>query len=203
VLKTTSENDLITICYNYNLSFKSSEKVFYIKTNSYQHSTHNNSESIKCREYYISKKDELTLLLKKEFQNNNHFEIGELLDYPSCCITFFKRYFALGQLNEMNFNHFINGETNSSFYLNNFLIENDIGLLSHFPCNTNCVESERIGLERFTFLEKEFPEIAKEFKKKLRCDIYLNKKKKHFKINDFNNPKKNYKLDNCQIINFK
>jgi hypothetical protein len=105
----------------------------------------------------------------------------------------------------MNFNHFINGEGNSSFYINNFLIEYDIGLLSHFPCNTECKKSKTIGHSRYAFLKEELPKIANEFKNKLICQIHLNRKKLDFSILDkeFNYPIKNHKLEEYQIINFK
>ena len=95
---------------------------------------------------YISK-EELKSWLANYFELvNNHRELGGLLGYPECCIEFFCRNF-----NEHNTNLEL-PLTNP--YTNLSKREEDMVLLSHFPCSSNCPKSIELAQQYVAVLRK-------------------------------------------------
>ncbi len=103
---------------------------------------------------YLSKDEQKALFASYAELTNNHAEFGRLLGYPSCCIDFFCKKF-----NENNTNLELpptNPWTNLS------LRDKDAVLLSHFPCNSDCVESIKLAQKYFEVISKTDPERGKE-----------------------------------------
>ncbi len=103
---------------------------------------------------YISK-DEKTahLALLSELQNN-HSQLGQLLGYPPCCIAFFTMSFNDQHTNLQH--HPTNPWTNLSKR------EQDICLLSHFPCQSDCQESIILAKLYHSQIQKDNPFYAQE-----------------------------------------
>ena len=108
---------------------------------------------------YISK-DEKTahLALLSELQNNHH-QLGHLLGYPTCCINFFTTNFSDQHTNPQH------PPTNP--WTNLTKRQQDICLLSHFPCQSNCKESIALAKLYFEVLNAEEPEYAQKVLKVL------------------------------------
>ena len=65
--------------------------------------------------------------------NNNDYDLGILLGYPSCCVDFFCKRFS-----ENNPNLQLSPKNP---YTNLSKRNQDCVFISHFPCNSNCKES--------------------------------------------------------------
>ena len=106
---------------------------------------------------YISK-DELLANKDSLFElQQNHYLLGRVLGYPRCCCEFFKEHEPLRREKD---NDFIlpvleasQGEK-FSFVTNIFHRDQDICLLSHFPCSLSCEESIKIGKKHLEVLKK-------------------------------------------------
>lgn len=103
---------------------------------------------------YLSKDEQKALFASYAELTNNHAELGRLLGYPSCCIEFFCRNF-----NETNTNLELS-PTNP--WTNLSLRDKDAVLLSHFPCNSDCVESVKLAQRYFEVISKNDSERGKE-----------------------------------------
>ncbi|MDP3989616.1 MAG: DUF483 domain-containing protein [archaeon] len=82
---------------------------------------------------YISKNEEKSLLAAYYELVENHEELGKLLGYPSCCIDYFTKNFTSENPNP------IHQPTNA--WTNITRRDQDLVLLSHFPCSSECKES--------------------------------------------------------------
>jgi len=86
---------------------------------------------------YISKDEQQAWLASYYELMQNHKDLGLVLGYPSCCVDFFCQNFK-------------NNHTNLQLKPNNphsnlSLREKDLVILSHFPCNSDCKESIKLG----------------------------------------------------------
>ena len=108
---------------------------------------------------YISK-DEKTanLALLSELQNN-HLQLGQLLNYPGCCTTFFTTSF--------NDQHTNLEHPSTNPWTNLTKREQDICFLSHFPCSSDCPKSIFLAKLYYTTLQQENPTYAEELFNKL------------------------------------
>ncbi len=109
---------------------------------------------------YISK-DEKTahLALLSELQNNHH-QLGELLDYPKCCIQFF-----INQFNDQQNSNPQHPPTNP--WTNLTKRQQDYCLLSHFPCSSDCKKSITLAKTYYQNIQQENPTYAQELLTKL------------------------------------
>lgn len=116
-------------------------------------------------EAYISPHDNISRELEACCKNNDHRRVGALLGYPSCCVDFFMIYFALGQLNSMDFSPLIPAKTKrANWYTNTFARPFGATIIDHFPCKYNCQETGLNAILRLEFLALKFPHILKEIK---------------------------------------
>ena len=85
---------------------------------------------------YISKDEQKAWLASYYELMQNHADLGLVLGYPSCCVNFFSSTFQKNP----NPQH---APTNP--YTNLSKREQDLVILSHFPCHTECRESIKLG----------------------------------------------------------
>ena len=90
----------------------------------------------------------------------DHFHTGLMLGYPACCVRFFCDQFAKNNLNPVHV------PTNQ--WTNLSLREQDICLLSHFQCSSDCTESILIAQQHFDILQKADKETAALFFQRLQ-----------------------------------
>lgn len=104
---------------------------------------------------YISKDEKKVLLASYYETTKNHQELGRLLGYPECCIQFFRQNFS-----DQNPNPEIpstNPGTNIS------LRDQDVVLISHFPCSADCQGSIAIGQKNVEIVRRYDPQLAEHY----------------------------------------
>ncbi|MAG60710.1 hypothetical protein CL619_02880 [archaeon] len=103
-----------------------------------------------ARVVYLSfdeRKSNLSAL--SELQGDDKF-LGELLGYPECCINYFLENFAENNTNPTLKNK--DCKNQDSWMLDISLREQDLAIISHFPCSWNCsksIEIAKFRLESF------------------------------------------------------
>ncbi len=86
---------------------------------------------------YISKDEQKAWLASYHELMQNHTNLGLVLGYPHCCIDFFCKNFTARNSNPEH--KPINPHTNLSKR------EQDLVILSHFPCCSDCIKSIKLG----------------------------------------------------------
>ena len=86
---------------------------------------------------YISKDEPKAWLASYYELMQNHRDLGLVLGYPPCCVDFFGKNFSSRNTNLEIFSQ--NPYTNLSKR------EQDLVILSHFPCRSGCPESIKLG----------------------------------------------------------
>ena len=89
----------------------------------------------------------------------DHLNTGILLGYPSCCVEFFMKEFEKSNVNPVH--------KPTSMWTNLTLREQDIVLLSHFPCSSDCAKSIEIAKKNFEIVKKYDDRMAEMFSNKL------------------------------------
>ncbi len=103
---------------------------------------------------YLSK-DEKTALLASYYElTNNHRELGLILGYPECCVTYFCEQFSTENPNPEI--------PASSPWISLSQRDKDRVLISHFPCSAACAQSIHIAKKTMEIIKKESPERAGE-----------------------------------------
>lgn len=101
---------------------------------------------------YFSSDEEKALLASYYELMGNDKNLGLILGYPACCVNFFLRHFNENKTNlELK-------PTNP--WTNLSKRDQDIVLLSHFPCNSECKESIDLGKKYYNTLLSINPENA-------------------------------------------
>jgi hypothetical protein len=96
--------------------------------------------------YYIAK-DELKANLAAYYElMNNHQDLGKTLGYPHCCIEFFSNNFSKTNPNPQL--------QPTNMWTNLTKRNNDVALLSHFPCSSECKESIKQAKTNFDLIMK-------------------------------------------------
>ena len=93
---------------------------------------------------YISKSQMAALQACLAETRQDHVTTGLLLGYPRCCAAFFAREAAKGNVKPVH--------PVASPWTNLTLREQDVVLLSHFPCRPDCGESVRMAKERLAMI---------------------------------------------------
>ena len=106
---------------------------------------------------YISKDERLVLFAKLFEKQGKRGRLGEILGYPFCCQAYFCVSFSEKSVNPVV--EGLNGLMSLDFR------DDDICLLSHFPCSNDCYDSTEIAKRRLRFLEKNYVKRAEEMKK--------------------------------------
>ncbi len=114
---------------------------------------------------YISKSNFNALWACLYETKQDHYNAGLMLGYPECCVKFFVEEFAKGNHNPVH--QPLNPWTNM------MLREEDIVLLSHFPCSSKCEKSVVMGKKRLALIEKYDHELAEGFYKRLNAPVIL------------------------------
>ena len=104
---------------------------------------------------YVSK-DEKTVLLASYYETtNNHQELGRLLGYPECCIRFFCEHFS-----SQNKNPEI---PSTNPFTNLSQRDQDLVLISHFPCAADCKGSITIGQKNLEMIRRYDQQLAEHY----------------------------------------
>ncbi|MEK6901553.1 MAG: DUF483 domain-containing protein, partial [Nanoarchaeota archaeon] len=98
---------------------------------------------------YISKEEKKALLASYYEAAENQQELGRMLGYPDCCITFFCENFSAEHPNLEH--HPTNPLTNITQR------DKDIVLLSHFPCSADCEESIKLAQKYLNMIQHHDP----------------------------------------------
>lgn len=89
----------------------------------------------------------------------DHINTGLMLGYPECCVKFFAEEFAKGNINPVH--RPLNPWTNL------LLRDEDIALISHFPCRSDCEKSVAIAKKNLALMERYDKQMADMFYKRL------------------------------------
>lgn len=109
---------------------------------------------------YISKNEQIAWLASYYELMQNHRDLGVVLGYPQCCVEYFC----------INFNsRNVNLEKSSkNYYTNLSKRDQDLVILSHFPCSSECQESIKLGEKYVQALYGYDKERARELLDKLK-----------------------------------
>jgi hypothetical protein len=88
---------------------------------------------------YISKDEQKAHLAAYFELMNNHKDLGLTLGYPSCCANYFTTSFSKNNTNPEH--------EPKNVWTNLTKRDQDCTLLSHFPCNSLCEESIKLGMK--------------------------------------------------------
>ena len=110
---------------------------------------------------YISKDEQKAWLASYYELMQNHKDLGLVLGYPQCCVDFFNSIFHKNP----NPHH---APTNP--YTNLSQREQDLVIISHFPCNSECQESIALGEKYLQALYIADKERARELLTQLRVE---------------------------------
>ncbi|MBI2665156.1 DUF483 domain-containing protein [Candidatus Woesearchaeota archaeon] len=102
---------------------------------------------------YISKDEKKAYLAEYYELVQSDKELGLILGYPKCCVTYFLEHF-----NENNPNPV---QVSKNIYTNISQREKDLVLISHCPCSPGCSESISLGEKNLALLRKIDQERAK------------------------------------------
>ncbi|MEK6939217.1 MAG: DUF483 domain-containing protein [Nanoarchaeota archaeon] len=86
---------------------------------------------------YISKDEQKAWLASYYELVQNHKDLGMVLGYPQCCVNYFCKSFTSQHTNLER--------PSKNPYTNLSKREQDLVILSHFPCNSECKESIELG----------------------------------------------------------
>ena len=110
---------------------------------------------------YFSKDETKAYLASYYELIENHQKLGLLLGYPECCVDFFYQNFNENktdlQLKPTN------------LYTNITKRNEDLVVISHFPCNSDCEKSIELGKRYLELLYKIDPARAQELHTMLSC----------------------------------
>lgn len=110
---------------------------------------------------YISKDEQKVWLASYYELMQNHKDLGLVLGYPSCCVQFFCKHFTAKNTDlEL---------PSQNPYTNLSKREQDVVILSHFPCNSNCKESIALGEKYLQVIYAVDKERAREMLKELQA----------------------------------
>lgn len=84
----------------------------------------------------------------------NDRQMGSILGYPKCCVDFFCRQFS-EEKTDLQLKP-------TSMFTNLTKRADDVVLLSHFPCNSDCPKSIALGKKYFESIKKMDPSRAEE-----------------------------------------
>lgn len=120
---------------------------------------------------YVSRKQENAEKAKFYEYDNDHYNFGNILGYPECCVNFFIKNFPIESKKKNDY--VLTSLRNSEgyvfpFYNNTAIRHLDITLLSHFPCSFNCkasLETAKRNLKLIRTLAQELNQIFEGFLK--------------------------------------
>ncbi len=114
---------------------------------------------------YLSKNEKKAYEAAYAEQLDNHEALGKLLGYPSCCISYFCQHFSENNPNPEIFSQ--------QLFTNISKRDEDLAVISHFPCREDCRESILIGQKYFKKLQDHWPERAEELRQGLARPFVL------------------------------
>ena len=151
-------------CQEHNLFLaKSRFKVILTEEDSYSHKGFRIPETDKrpgLYFVYISKDEEKTWLAAYYELMQNHRELGIILGYPPCCVAYFCKNFNVRNVNPML--------KPTNLYTNLSKREKDQVLISHFPCNSDCKQSQQLARKYWYVINEADKTRGKELMEQLR-----------------------------------
>ncbi|MAE42948.1 hypothetical protein CMO93_04195 [Candidatus Woesearchaeota archaeon] len=141
---------------------------------------------------YISKDKNKSKFLKLLENKNDDRAVGEILDYPKCCVDFFVKNNEEQQ--KLQNDYILPALSNSDgfefpFYTNYATRYFDVALLSHFPHSFNCDESIEIARKNIECIKVHSKELADKFENMLKGPVLYTENQGIFVF-------KNYRLKN-------
>ncbi len=112
---------------------------------------------------YLSLEENRTWQASYAETKNDDKELGKVLGYPSCCVTFFCKRFS-----EHNPNLQLKP---TNIFTNLTKRGQDCVLVSHFPCSSDCTESILLGKRYFEIIQKFDLQRAEEMEKMLKVNL--------------------------------
>jgi len=103
---------------------------------------------------YFSKDEQKAWLAAYYELMGNDSELGLILGYPKCCVNYFLSNFSKNNPNPE--------QKGDNPYTNISKRNQDLVLISHFPCNSKCKESTQIAKHNLMVLKEKWPDRAAE-----------------------------------------
>jgi len=132
---------------------------------------------------YISQTPDAARLANMYEIQGKHRELGILLGYPPCCVDFFAEHQEELSSKDYNFLGLVlyhSKEGDYSFHTNITQREQDLSLLSHFPCNLACKQSHLLAQNHLQVITKHDPKYAKAISDALKGERKIDGKIFHF-----------------------
>lgn len=101
---------------------------------------------------YLSLDEKLANLAALYELQNDHLNLGNLLGYPKCCCEFFLKNFA-DETPNPEINEF-EEKLPDSWMLDISKRDQDLAIISHFPCSWICKKSNEIAKKRLNLLKR-------------------------------------------------
>ena len=164
VLKFCKENNLYSVESKFKIVFVDQNEKFSNKGEKIKRNDKREGAIV----LYISKIEKQAYLAALAEAENNNELLGEILGYPDCCIDYFNQNFSFEnsnpELNEKNIEKY----NCDSWLIRSSKRNEDMALISHFPCSWDCNKSLEIAEERLLIMEKYNQIRAKELYEGLR-----------------------------------
>jgi hypothetical protein len=123
---------------------------------------------------YISREHDLAKKAKALEENNDHYALGALLGYPTCCCNFFERHCSDALKLGNDFTAFTFRESDGFHFpwLNNNCLRGfDISLISHFPCKFDCCKTKEIASRNLEIIKKYDSDLFNYFSRALKSGV--------------------------------
>ncbi len=111
---------------------------------------------------YLSKEESAAWLAAYYELIEDHYNLGLLLGYPECCVRYFLQNFSPEKTN------LVLSPTN--IYTDLTKRDQDLVLISHFPCSSDCKASIELGKKYLEVIEREDKERGTELKEKQKIN---------------------------------
>jgi hypothetical protein len=125
---------------------------------------------------YVCKSARELRVAEKAEHSHSDTLIGELLDYPQCCIVSFSERFDRYQFDNSILKMIepyleMSEQREYSFVINIFARFYDQSILSHYPCRLDCERSIELGFEYLSCLRSADLRLARRLEYHARCEL--------------------------------
>lgn len=137
---------------------------------------------------YIAKTQTKAEKAKYLEANQKHKELGLLLGYPECCVSFFIKNIEERKQKNFDFIPAIlkNSEGFKFPWQNNIAVRYfDLTLINHFPHSFHCEKSKEMAEKYLEIIKKHDKKLAEDFPQLLRCAVLYTENSGIFAITDF------------------
>ena len=117
---------------------------------------------------YIAQEEKIAALAKLYEQRNDSKNLGKILGYPRCCIQFFCEHEEEKAKSDFDFTSLCMKRGIKYWELNISKRDQDISLISHFPCSMDCKESLLHAQKNYLLFQSVYREYAEVWQEPLR-----------------------------------